>query len=347
MEPQPLACEATFSLDSVSTEVIHNALMSFIKEMRYTIVRTSFGPNVRERHDFSGAWRAHDGELVAIYQDNPPHIVPTIYAVRATMDRFGDDIYPGDIILINDPYVLGGHMNDTAHLYPIIAEGRLIFWVVIRVHYTDIWGMAPGSITPDATEVYQEGLRIPPVKAYQGGKPNQGFLDIFFAIIRMPEERKGDFMAIIASFWTSEKRLREILETHGVTGVIRCSEIVRNRAERRMREAISRLPLGEYTYEVNLDSDGLQADWIPIRVRVRIEGESMVVDFSESATAVRGPMNGAESTAACAAYVALKGLLDHTSPPSPEAPSGPSASLRGPVPSPKLRYPPLPVDLRT
>ena len=312
MESESQLRQATDSLDPITTEVIHNALMSFIKEMRHTIIRTSFGPNLRERHDFSCALQAPDGELVAIYQDNPPHIVPTIYAVKAAVERFGDDIHPGDVIIINDPYVLGGHMNDTGHLYPIFAEGRLIFWVVIRVHYTDIGGMAPGSITPDATEVYQEGLRIPPVKAYQAGQPNHAFLDIFYANVRLPEERKGDLMAIIASFWTGEKRLREILETHGVSAVEECSRIIQDRAEQRMRAAISQLPPGEYAYEVNLDSDGFQAGWIPLRVKVRIEGDSLTVDFSESAPTVKGPMNGAESTAACAAFVALKGLLDPT-----------------------------------
>src|SRR5262249_21396788 len=104
----------TAPLDPITLEVIHHGLMSFIKEMRYTIVRTSFGSNLRERHDFSCALQAPDGELIAIYQDNPPHIVPTVYAVKATLDRFGDDVHAGDIIMTNGPYSLGGHMNDTA-----------------------------------------------------------------------------------------------------------------------------------------------------------------------------------------------------------------------------------------
>ena len=271
--------ETATPLDPVRVEVINNALMSFIKEMRHTIVRTAFGPSLRERHDFSCALQAPDGELVAIYQDNPPHIVPTVYAVRAVVDRFGDDIHPGDILLVNDPYVLGGHMNDVTHLYPIFDGGRLILWIVIRLHYTDIGGMAAGSITPDSTEVYQEGIRIPPLKAYQAGEPNDAFLDAFFANVRMPEERKADFMALIASFWTSEGRLREILDTHGTDSVVRCGEMVRDRAEGRMRDAIARLPDGAYAYELNLDSDGIEGRWIPLRVKVLIEGDSMVVDL--------------------------------------------------------------------
>ena len=312
MRREPRESGTPSPLNPVKIEVIHNALMSFIKEMRHTIIQTSFGPNLRERHDFSCALQAPDGELVAIYQDNPPHIVPTVYAVRGVLDRFGDDIQPGDIILINDPYILGGHMNDVTHLYPVFAGGQLILWIVIRLHYTDIGGMAAGSITPDSTEVYQEGIRIPAVKAYHAGEPNQAFLDAFFANVRQPEERKADFMALIASFWTSEKRLQELLDAHGTDSVIRCGEIVRDRAERRMRDAITKLPDGEYAYELNLDSDGIEGRWFPLRVTVRIEGDSMTVDFSDSAPSVVGPMNGSEATAACAAFVAVKGLLDPT-----------------------------------
>ncbi|MDP7619701.1 MAG: hydantoinase B/oxoprolinase family protein [Dehalococcoidia bacterium] len=312
MKRKILKSKAPAPLDPIKIEVIHNALISFIKEMRHSIIRTSFGPSLRERHDFSCALQAPDGELVAIYQDNPPHIVPTVYAVHGVLGRFGDDIHPGDIILINDPYILGGHMNDVTHLYPIFAAGRLILWIVIRLHYTDIGGMAPGSITPDSTDVYQEGIRIPAVKAYQAGEPNDAFLDAFFANVRMPEERKADFMSLVASFWTSEKRLRDILDTHGTDSVIMCGEIVRDRAERRMRDAIAKLPDGDYAYELNLDSDGIKGRWIPLRVTVRVEGDSMTVDFSESAPSVVGPMNGSEATAACAAFVAVKGVLDPT-----------------------------------
>ncbi|MBI4189622.1 MAG: hydantoinase B/oxoprolinase family protein [Betaproteobacteria bacterium] len=310
METDLQKSEPTTLLDPIKVEVIHNALMSFIKEMRHTIIRTSFGPNLRERGDFSCALQAPDGELVAIYQDNPPHIVPTVYAVRSVRDRFGDDIQPGDIILINDPYILGGHMNDVTHLYPIFAGGSLILWIVIRFHYTDIGGMAPGSISPDAIDVFQEGFRIPPVKAYLGGKSNHAFLDTLFANVRGSEERKADFMALVASFWTGDRRLQEILDTHGTESVIRCSEVVRDRAERRMRAAITKLADGDYAYEVNLDSDGIESRWIPIRVKARIEGDSMTVDFSDSAPSVAGPLNGSEASAACAAFVAVKALLD-------------------------------------
>lgn len=157
-------------LDPVTIEVIQNVLISFIREMRGTIIRTAFGPIIWETHDFSCGLLAPEGDLVAQSEDNPVHIVPTIYSVPAVRERFGDDIAPGDIFVFNDPYRLGTHMNDIAHLYPFFHEESIAFWIVVRVHYADVGGMAAGSITPDATEVYQEGILLPPSRSTTAAK---------------------------------------------------------------------------------------------------------------------------------------------------------------------------------
>ena len=301
------------SVDPISVEVIQNALVSFIREMRVTIIRTAFGPVIWETHDFSCGLLAPDGDLLALSEDNPVHIVPTMYSVPAVRERFGDAIAPGDIFVINDPYRLGTHMNDVAHLYPFFVNDELTFWIVVRVHYPDIGGMAAGSITPDATEVYQEGLFFPPLKIYDRGKPNEVFTDIFFANVRVPEERRGDFMAVMGAFWTGDKRLRQIVETFGREEIIETNRIVRDRAERTMIEAIRALPEGTFSYELNLDSNGVESGWVPLRVVVEVKHKPepiMVLDFSDSAPPVPGPMNGAPATAACAAFTAIKSFLD-------------------------------------
>ena len=300
-------------IDPVTVEIIQNALNSFIGEMRVTIIRTAFGPNIWETHDFSCGLLAPGGDLVALSDDNPVHIVPTMYCVPAVQERFGEDIAPGDIFLLNDPYKLGTHVNDVAHIAPFYVEDRLVFWVVVRVHYPDVGGMAAGSITPDAREVYQEGLRIPAVKVYERGEPNQSFLNLFFANVRVPEERRGDFMAVMGALRTADVRLREILANFGLENVERAHEVARERAESRMEEAIRKLPEGDYTYELNLDSNGVEPGWVPLRATITIDRGSdtpMTVDFSESAPAVPGPMNGAPATAACAAVTAIKAFLD-------------------------------------
>ena len=135
------------SVDPISVEVIQNALVSFIREMRVTIIRTAFGPVIWETHDFSCGLLAPDGDLLALSEDNPSHR-PYDVLVPAVRERFGDAIAPGDIFVINDPYRLGTHMNDVAHLYPFFVNNELTFWIVVRVHYPDIGGMAAGSITP-------------------------------------------------------------------------------------------------------------------------------------------------------------------------------------------------------
>jgi N-methylhydantoinase B len=300
-------------VDPISVEVIQNALVSFIREMRVTIIRTAFGPVIWETHDFSCGLLAPDGELLALSEDNPVHIVPTMYSVPAVRERFGDAIAPGDIFVINDPYRLGTHMNDVAHLYPFFVDDRLTFWIVVRVHYPDIGGMAAGSITPAATEVYQEGLFLPPLKIYDRGKPNELFMDLFFANVRVPDERRGDFMAVMGAFWTADKRLRQILQTFGRDQIIETNRIVRDRAELRMREAILALPERSSSYELNLDSNGLEPGWVPLRVTVEVRHRpepKLVLDFSDSAPPVPGPMNGAPATAACSAFTAIKSFLD-------------------------------------
>ena len=301
------------AIDPVTVEIIQNALNGFIREMRGTIIRTAFGPIIWEVHDFSCGLLAPDGELVALSEDNPVHIVPTMYSVPAVQERFGDEIAAGDIFVINDPYRLGSHMNDVAHLYPFFVDERLTFWIVVRVHYADIGGMAVGSITPDAREVYQEGIMLPPIKVYDQGKANEAFMDLFFANVRVPEERRDDFMAVIGAFRTGDKRLREILETFGPERITRAHEITRERARERMEAEISELPEGESSYELNLDSNGLEPGWVPLRATVIVSHQpkpTLTVDFSESAPGVPGPMNGAPATAACAAFTAIKAFLD-------------------------------------
>lgn len=304
-------------LDPVTIEIIQNALNSFIREMRGTIIRTAFGPIIWEVHDFSCALLAPDGELVAMSDDNPVHIVPTMYSVPAVLERFGDAIAPGDIFVLNDPYRLGTHMNDIAHLYPFFVAECISFWIVVRVHYADVGGMAAGSITPDAREVYQEGIMLPPIKVYDQGELNEAFMDLFFANVRVPEERRDDFMAVIGALRTGDKRLREILETFGPEKISRAHQTTRERARERMQAAIAELPEGESSYELNLDSNGLEPGWVALRATVIVSHRpepTLTVDFSASAPGVPGPMNGAPATAACAAFTAIKAFLDPLSP---------------------------------
>ena len=178
-------------VDSITVEVVRNAFITTIQEMRASIGRAAFSPIIYESHDFSCALLNARAEIVAISDDLPAHILPTALGVTAVREKFGEDIHPGDVIMMNDPYVLGSHMNDTATLHPYFLGDRLIAWVAVRVRYLDVGGMTPGSIAIQATDVHQEGTRIPPIKIYEREKPNRAALDLLLANVRQHREFEG------------------------------------------------------------------------------------------------------------------------------------------------------------
>ena len=312
-EPGRRAGESRIPVDPITVEVVRNAFITLIQEMRASIGRAAFSPIIYESHDFSCALLNHRGEIVAISDDLPAHILPTALAVHAAQEKFADDIHPGDVIMMNDPYVLGSHMNDTATLHPYFLEGRLMAWVAVRVHYLDVGGMTPGSIAIQATEVHQEGTRIPPIKLYQRGQPNRAAIDLLLANVRQHREFEGDLMAVVGAANLAHARLDETYRKHGPHLVQRCSELILDRGERRMRQAISRARQGDYYHETYMESP---SDGSPllIRVRLSIRADNVVVDFSQSAPQTSGAINGGLASARSGAFVAIKAALDPHSP---------------------------------
>ena len=300
-------------VDPITVEVVRNAFITLIQEMRASIGRAAFSPIIYESHDFSCALLNARGEIVAISDDLPAHILPTALGVTAAQEKFGEDIHPGDVIMMNDPYVLGSHMNDTATLHPYFLGGRLTAWVAVRVHYLDVGGMTPGSIAIQATEVHQEGTRIPAIKLYERGEPNRAAMDLLLANVRQHREFEGDLMAVVGAANLAHTRLDETYGKYGPEVVERCSELILDRGERRMREAISRADPGEYCHETYMESPQDGAPLL-IRVRLSIGGGNVVVDFSESAPQTSGAINGGLASARAGAFVAIKAALDPYSP---------------------------------
>ena len=300
-------------VDPITVEVVRNAFITTIQDMRASIGRAAFSPIIYESHDFSCAMLNPRAEILAISDDLPAHIFPTALAVAATRERFGDDIHPGDVIMMNDPYVLGSHMNDTATLHPYFLGDQLKAWVAVRVHYLDVGGMAPGSIAIQATEVHQEGTRIPPIKIHEGGEPNQAAMDLLLANVRQHKEFEGDLMAVIGAAKLAHTRLEETYSKYGPEVVEQCAELILDRAEKRMRDAISRAHPGEYYHETYMESpqDGTP---LLIRVRLSVQSDNVVVDFSESATQTSGAINGGLASARSGAFIAIKAALDPHSP---------------------------------
>src|SRR5688500_8790153 len=183
------------STDPITLEVLREAFVSIVREMRVTIIRTAYSSILYEGEDFSCVLMDGDAQIVSMSkgQDHPLHIVPIAWSMKAVREKFGDDIHPGDIFLHNDPYTGRTHLNDVAMIYPLFADGRRLLFAARGAQRGDVGGMRPGRLSGAATEIFQEGVRIPPIRVVEQGRPNAAALDLIFANMRGMRERKGDY----------------------------------------------------------------------------------------------------------------------------------------------------------
>jgi N-methylhydantoinase B len=299
-------------VDPITLEVLRETFSSIVREMRVTLVRTAYSSILYEGEDFSCVLLDGDAQIVAMSkgQDHPLHIVPIGWSMKAVREKFGDDIHPGDIFLHNDPYSGGTHLNDVAMLYPLFADGSLFVFPVVRAHWGDVGGMSPGSLTGDATEIFQEGVRIPPIRIVDRGTPNQAALELIFANMRGPRERRGDFDAMIGTCRKAAERVEALAARYGAA-VVRAAVIeLMDRAEQRMRRAIAALPDGEYSYESHLESGRARLEPLSIRARVTVAGETITVDLTGTSPQTTAPTNVGPAMAPTGAFTILKAFLD-------------------------------------
>jgi N-methylhydantoinase B len=298
--------------DPITLEVVREALSSIVREMRVTLVRTAYSSILYEGEDFSCVLMDRHAQIVAMSkgQDHPLHIVPIAWSMRAVAETFGEDIHPGDIFLHNDPYTGGTHLNDVAMIYPMFVEGELFLFPVVRAHWGDVGGMSPGSLSGRVTEIYQEGLRIPPIKIYERGRPNQAALGLIFGNMRGPEEREGDFRAMLGTCRKAAERVEELVARYGRATLAACVGELLDRAEQRMRRRIRELPPGEYTYEAYLEGGRERLEPLRVKATVRIAGDEVVVDLSGTSPQTAGPTNVGPAMAPTGAFTILKAFLD-------------------------------------
>jgi N-methylhydantoinase B len=328
--------------DPITLEVVREALSSIVREMRVTLVRTSYSSILYEGEDFSCVLMSPEAEIVAMSagQDHPLHIVPIAWSMKAVREKFGDDVRPGDVFLHNDPYTGGTHLNDVAMIYPFFAEGALFLSPVVRAHWADVGGMTSGSISGAVTEIYQEGVRIPPIRVADRGVLNQAVLDVLFANMRIPRDREGDFHAMVGTCRKAAERVEELLGRHGVATVRACITGLLDRAERRMRDRIRALPAGTYRYDAYLEGGREQLELLPIRAAVTVGGDSITVDLTGSAPQTSGPSNVGPAMAPTGAFTIIKSFLDPAGdvnsgafrPLSVIAPEGTIVNARPPAP---------------
>ncbi|HVC43587.1 MAG TPA: hydantoinase B/oxoprolinase family protein [Candidatus Binataceae bacterium] len=294
-------------IDPVTLAVMNNRLGAIAEEMGVVLGQTGFSPNIKERHDFSCALFDGRGELVAQAAHIPVHLGSTPLSVRAAITHL--ELEPGDVAMLNDPFAGGTHLPDVTLVAPIFLSGgrRPFAYAANRAHHADIGGMAPGSMAL-STEIYQEGLRIPPVKLMAGGRPVRDIFELFYANTRVREEREGDLRAQIAALGVGSERLRTLVASAGHKAVSAAMEALKDYADRLMRAALGRIKPGVYRARDLMDDDGVGTGPIEIAVAITIGGGRAIVDFTGTAAQVRGSVNANYAITLSATFYVMKCL---------------------------------------
>ncbi|MHB8576867.1 MAG: hydantoinase B/oxoprolinase family protein [Dehalococcoidia bacterium] len=291
---------------------IFNALFASVAdEMGVTLGRTAHSPNIKERRDYSCAVFNPDGDLVAQAAHIPVHLGAMPTSIRAL--RSLAPFKPGDVAILNDPYLGGTHLPDVTLAKPVFSGRRLVGWVAGRAHHADIGGMSPGSM-PVARELWQEGVIIPPLKLVDAGKVNESLYTLILRNVRSPEQSRGDFDAQLAANRTGERRLLELVERYGVPVIRRRMNDLLDYAERMTRAALLQVPEGEYECEDVLDNDGQSAERVPIRVRLTFRGGGVHCDFTGTSAARPASINAVGTVTRSAVYYCIRCLLDEAVP---------------------------------
>src|SRR5215467_7528912 len=306
--------------DPIELEVFKNLYHSIAEEMGAALRRTAFSPNIKERRDYSCAVFDGHGEVVAMGDHMPVHLGSMPMSVRAAVDTL--KLTPGDVAILNDPFCGGTHLPDITLVMPVFLAGRRAkepaFYVASRAHHADVGGMYAGSMG-SCREIYQEGVRIPPVKLLVGGHVQQDVLRLLLTNVRTPEEREGDLNAQIAACHTGAARLSEIVERYGLPRVQRVMSELQDYSEQLMRAFLSKVPSGRYAAEDFLDDDGAGSG--PVRIRVAVTftaaraGKPLAtVDFTGSSPQVGGSINAVEAIAYSACFYVFRCLLQEDVP---------------------------------
>ncbi|HEX4950879.1 MAG TPA: hydantoinase B/oxoprolinase family protein [Blastocatellia bacterium] len=296
------------AMDSITLEIFKSLYTSVAEEMGASLRRTAFSPNIKERRDYSCAVFDRRGNIIAQGDHMPVHLGSMPMSVRAAIDRC--ELHPGDVIILNDPYAGGTHLPDVTLVAPVFdaTKTQLWFYVANRAHHADIGGATPGSMGK-ANEIYQEGLRIPPLHLVHRDKLNAEFMNLFLANVRVNEERNGDLTAQLGALRVGAERLREIVARYGFKECDAYAQHLIDYTARMMRRTIAELPDGVYAAEDWLDDDGETQDPVRLVVTITIRGERATIDFTGSAPQVRGPLNAVAAITISATYYVFRCLI--------------------------------------
>lgn len=294
---------------AIELELFRHLLASICDEMGIVLRKTAYSVNIKERRDYSCAVYNRDGETVAMGDHMPVHLGAMPESVRAVRERI--DLGPGDVAIVNDPFCGGTHLPDITAVSGVFLPGerRARFYVANRAHHADVGGMSPGSM-PLAREIYQEGLRLPPILLVRGGKMDGALLRLILANVRTPEEREGDLRAQLMSMERGAARLRQLAARYGAAKVEQQCAALCDYSERLMAARLAELPRGVYRFTDYLDDDGMGGDALPVTAAVTILAHgTAVVDFTGTAMQSAGPVNANHAVTVSATMYVFRCLL--------------------------------------
>ena len=297
-------------IDAVTLAILNGRLEQIADEMDATLFRSAFNPIIAEAHDAShGIYDAENGDTLVQGKSGLPIFVGVMaFAVKAVIEKaiVDGDLVDGDVYIFNDPYEGGTHLSDFRLVKPFFRNGSVYCYLASVGHWHDVGGNVPGNYNPIATESFQEGMLIPPVKLFKAGVLQQDIVDILQANSRLPVSVFGDLNAQINALDLGNKRLNSLLDQYGDDTIKSALSELKERASKMMRAYISALPDGETIAEDFLDNDGIVDEPLKINLRLKIEGDKMLLDFGQSSPQCSGPVNISRSTTIAACYVALK-----------------------------------------
>jgi N-methylhydantoinase B/oxoprolinase/acetone carboxylase alpha subunit len=305
-----VANTARVATDPITQQIVANGLASIADEMATTIFRTAHSSVVRDGMDFSAALCDPDGETVAQATTVPFHLGSIPVAMQMLLEHYADDMSPGDVFVMNDPFDGGIHLQDIFIFKPVHLHGDLIGFACTTAHHGDVGGRLPGSSACDNTEIFQEGIRLPWLKLHEAGRPVEDVFKIIRANVRIPKMTLGDIGAQIAACSVAERELRNLGERHGNQALAALMKGMIEHSERLVREKIKSWPDGSATFTDWLDSDGIEERDVPITATVTIQGDEVIADLTESSPMVKGALNSTRSFVQACVYQAVRSALD-------------------------------------
>lgn len=298
------------NVDPITFAVIKSGLDSIADDMAYTVVRIARSEIVKDVMDFSAAICAADGQMVAQAKTIAQHLGAIPQAMEAVLAKYGDDLHDGDVVIMNDPYHGGMHLPDIFMFVPLFYEHRRRAFAVVICHHTDVGGRVPGSNASDSTEIYQEGLRLPPLKLYQRGKLNETLETLIKINVRVPDRVWGDLSAQYAAAQVGKRGLDRLFQRYGADEVEAYMQELLDYAERLTRAEIRQWPKGTYRFTDHIDNDGFSDKPIPISVAITVrEDGTLLVDYTGSSPQVKGALNSTLSFTHSLTYLSVRCVL--------------------------------------